>query len=242
MFLYGFTITFVKLGVIAFYFCTFPGRILHVLLWVSTAIVIAVCVGSSFLVLFQCSPIYKFWKHTTPGTCISFTDYIIAQAIPNIITDFLVLALPIGSLYRLSVSPSKKAALLCIFLVGYFVTGVSIARAIIIRSINPVQHKDLTCKYRCDCLLLVPTQPLTFEQGTFASPTSGARSSRTSRSSAPASRPWPSSCAKRSTRSAAMPAPALNLRLQRTATMRLVPTSTASLSLVCAATSRRCLL
>lgn len=76
-------------------------------------------VGMNLTVIFQCTPIRKFWEPHVPGHCIDLWKFLLAQAIPNIFTDLVILLLPLPPLWNLQVPSSQKAALFGIFLLGY---------------------------------------------------------------------------------------------------------------------------
>lgn len=119
MLLYNFAVAFTKLSAVCFYYRTFTSKLLHRCLIVFGGAIMIWLIGSSFAVVFQCSPIHGFWDHNVESTCIEFSDYILAQAVPNIAWDVIVLALPVPSLWKLQTSLSNKLALIGIFLIGY---------------------------------------------------------------------------------------------------------------------------
>lgn len=76
---------------------------------------------------FQCVPTSAFWRRFDPHTnlppnsyqCrVDIHDFFIAKAIPNIITDFLMLSIPLPNIWNLQLRTYQKAALFAIFAVG----------------------------------------------------------------------------------------------------------------------------
>lgn len=68
--------------------------------------------------LFQCTPLEKLWNPTLPGHCINFLGAIIGNAVPNIVTDILILALPMPLLWHLQTGYLQKIMLSGVFLLG----------------------------------------------------------------------------------------------------------------------------
>jgi len=71
------------------------------------------------IVIFECSPIHYFWDHKPiSGHCIDVQQFFTGQAIPNIITDAILLALPLPLIWRLQLPMVQKAGLSAVFLLG----------------------------------------------------------------------------------------------------------------------------
>jgi len=69
--------------------------------------------------IFQCDPVRGFWDHTVPAKCkVNVYAFFIGNAVPNIITDWALLILPIPYVWRLQKSRVQKIALCGIFLLG----------------------------------------------------------------------------------------------------------------------------
>ncbi|KAK1842765.1 integral membrane protein [Colletotrichum chrysophilum] len=86
---------------------------------------------------FQCLPVSAFWLRFDANANLSPSDYecgvnvktfFIANAIPNIITDVLLLLLPVPGIWSLQLRKPQKVALVGIFTLGIFVTAVSFIR------------------------------------------------------------------------------------------------------------------
>ena len=83
------------------------------------AAVLAWWIGSQIVVLVGCRPIPYFWKQEGPGTCIDVQKYYLGQAVPNIITDLVLLIIPHPIVWRLQLPLPQKAALAGILLLGH---------------------------------------------------------------------------------------------------------------------------
>lgn len=69
------------------------------------------CIVSVFLMVFQCNPIPAFWDKTIlfqPGASCHPEIYGPAATIGNIVTDFILLLLPIPVILRLKLHPGQK--------------------------------------------------------------------------------------------------------------------------------------
>jgi hypothetical protein len=88
-------------------------------------LVVGYNVALIFPLIFACTPIRRNWDVTiTDGSCIDRTPLYMATAVLNMITDVLLLVLPIPMVIRLQMPRAQKAGLICIFGVGsMFVTS-----------------------------------------------------------------------------------------------------------------------
>lgn len=70
----------------------------------------------------QCAPVHYFWTQWTrnpgEGHCINTIKYYRFQALPNIISDLILLALPLPEVWKLQLPRGQKYALSGIFLLG----------------------------------------------------------------------------------------------------------------------------
>ncbi|MCJ1433258.1 hypothetical protein MMC27_002617 [Xylographa pallens] len=97
---------------------------------------IAVLFGS----IFSCNPTNAFWDFELQGTpgvsCINFQAFYISVAVPNLLTDVLILAMPIRQVWKLQLDRRSKVALTFIFLLGSFVIIASIVRLVSLTHIS----------------------------------------------------------------------------------------------------------
>ncbi|KAI4138787.1 MAG: hypothetical protein L6R39_006608 [Caloplaca ligustica] len=82
--------------------------------------------------ILQCTPIARNWDTTTPGRCLDKLDFARYTAIPNVITGFAMLVLPLPMVWRLNVTFQQKIALTATFLHGIIGFVASIARLAIL--------------------------------------------------------------------------------------------------------------
>ena len=86
-----------KLSVLLFYKRIFKAQIFQALLWVMIALTIVWIIGFFFSQLLQCIPFsVNFSKYgNLPGQCIDVNRMMIAQAWSDVVTNFVILLLPI---------------------------------------------------------------------------------------------------------------------------------------------------
>ncbi|TQV91231.1 Extracellular membrane protein, 8-cysteine region, CFEM [Cordyceps javanica] len=143
--LYLAEIACIKLSLSVFYLYIFPGEWTRRLLWAT--VVFNVASGVAFVVagVVQCIPIPFFWKkYTDPmaaGHCIDINTFGWTHAAVSIAVDVWLIAIPLSQLRKLQLHWKKKIGVTLMFLLGTFVTVVSILRLqsliYLARSFNP---------------------------------------------------------------------------------------------------------
>ncbi|KAH7010705.1 uncharacterized protein B0I36DRAFT_322009 [Microdochium trichocladiopsis] len=108
----------VKLAVLAMYLRIFPSHGFRTGAAMIASIVVAWWIAIVAVCIWQCNPIKKAWLPWIEGTCINLKASFIGNAIPNILTDVAILAMPVGQVWKLQVTLAQKASLLFIFLLG----------------------------------------------------------------------------------------------------------------------------
>ena len=115
---YGICLPLIKISILLLYRSIFPTRGFTIATNVVGAFVLAWGIACLLVSIFSCTPIYGFWDITTPSTCINTRKFFMGIAIPNIITDVTILALPMGKVWYLQMSRGRKLAVSCMFLLG----------------------------------------------------------------------------------------------------------------------------
>ncbi|EXL99699.1 hypothetical protein NOF04DRAFT_5293 [Fusarium oxysporum II5] len=95
-----------------------------------TSVVLVTCWSLSqiFLNTFMCVPIASFWDVTIKGTCILNKSSFYVSAAGNILTDILIMALPIPVLRSLKLGRRQKWILMSVFCLGIFTCLISLVR------------------------------------------------------------------------------------------------------------------
>ena len=86
----------------------------YVLIWSSLAFYVFVF----FAIIFQCHPIWEFWKQYYEDQCINWKTLLVASSAINMVFDLLTLLLAISTTWQLQMTPKKKAGLFAIFATG----------------------------------------------------------------------------------------------------------------------------
>ena len=75
--------------------------------------------------IFQCVPIEAQWNTAVLAYCINYAAYWIVISVINVVTDFVLLALPIRPVWQLQTSTRKKWMLTGTFAVGCWYVEIS---------------------------------------------------------------------------------------------------------------------
>ncbi|GJC97418.1 integral membrane protein [Colletotrichum higginsianum] len=81
-------------------------------------VVVGSSLGILFSSIFPCNPIQSAYDLATPGTCIDRVATFKATATFGVITDMMIICLPIPMVLNLQVSTRKKIGLLSLFGIG----------------------------------------------------------------------------------------------------------------------------
>ena len=115
---YNTTLMSIKFSILYFYARLFPQR------WFKRALIgtgiftSGIAISQAPVDVVQCVPIRSQWDPNVKGKCIDFGTCILAIGIANIVTDIMILILPMPILRKLQVSASKKRMLMMVFLLG----------------------------------------------------------------------------------------------------------------------------
>lgn len=117
---YSFVIGLVKLSILAFYWRIFSTAFrIRVLVILLAILVFSWMMCLTFIVIFQCHPIEGVWDPLLPGrVCISYQKFYLGSAIPNILTDFVMVVMPIHYVSRLQMRTDQRVGLIGTFILG----------------------------------------------------------------------------------------------------------------------------
>ncbi|KAI0189472.1 hypothetical protein F4808DRAFT_445380 [Astrocystis sublimbata] len=124
----------VKLSILFFYRRIFFTRTFRILTSIMITVVCVWTVGFFFAYLFRCDT--NFWALWAPlkfliQYCYDSKPYFYTLAISDVVTDFLILGLPLFWVWRLNMSTSKRLAVSGVFLLGAVAIGTGIARLVV---------------------------------------------------------------------------------------------------------------
>nr|UPX44897.1 hypothetical protein FAC9M19_31 [Penicillium camemberti] len=86
----------------------FPTREIRIASMILGGISIAWSMSIILVSVFQCTPIARAWDTRIPGTCINLKGSFIGNAVPNVITDILILCLPVRVVWGLHASITHR--------------------------------------------------------------------------------------------------------------------------------------
>ncbi|KAI2990716.1 transcriptional regulator family: Fungal Specific TF [Aspergillus niger] len=129
-FLYTLCIAFTKLSILALYKRIFSIRPMILAANAVGATVILWCFGVCLIGGVVCIPLEKLWNPTIPGGCIDLAKFYYGLQIPNIVTDAVILALPLKHVWNLQVPRAEKIMLTGIFCLGALTLAFDIVRLV----------------------------------------------------------------------------------------------------------------
>ncbi|EXK78752.1 hypothetical protein FOQG_16603 [Fusarium oxysporum f. sp. raphani 54005] len=148
--LYATSIALLKASILVMYCRIFPLRSMKVGGYSLGVIVLMWWIAVCLLAIFQCRPVRKAWgMSTTEGTCIDKGIWFTSVAVPNIVTDVAILALPVRQVSLLRLSRARKMAVSGIFLLGGFVVIVSCLRLRCLLDLRGGEDGDFTRLVAC---------------------------------------------------------------------------------------------
>lgn len=83
------------------------------------SIIAAWQVGQVFIQLFACNPVAKSWDKSIPGTCQPISVMRNMNSSANIVSDFIILMLPLPIIWRLELPLKQRMAVAGIFGLGF---------------------------------------------------------------------------------------------------------------------------
>ncbi|KAJ3531156.1 hypothetical protein NM208_g9006 [Fusarium decemcellulare] len=145
-FTYGTVIFTIKAAILVMYCRIFPTRFMKLGACALGGLTLAWWLAVIFVSIFQCSPIRKAWlPFMEEGACLDKNKFFLGNSIPNIVTDALILSLPVYEVSKLQVRRSQKVAILGMFLLGGLVVVISCIRLkVVIDLVGGGQDGDFT--------------------------------------------------------------------------------------------------
>ncbi|MCJ1466281.1 hypothetical protein MMC07_004900 [Pseudocyphellaria aurata] len=116
-----------KLAILALYRRLFPQKHVGIAIYVLMGVLIAQTISIVVAAFAACRPFAANWDPTMPGAiCIDKEPLFIWSSFPNIVTDIIMLVLPIRIVWNLHISQRLKVGLTLTFMVGSlgFITAI----------------------------------------------------------------------------------------------------------------------
>lgn len=118
-FIYMASITFPKLAVLALYMRIFTMRPYRIAVYITGGTIILNCIGGMIAHSILCAPFTFSWERTTPGgICGNNVAAYLWFSVLNVVTDVVMLVLPMPALYKLRVELAVKIGLFFTFICG----------------------------------------------------------------------------------------------------------------------------
>ncbi|CAI6338473.1 unnamed protein product [Periconia digitata] len=126
--IHPFAVAIPKICVVLVYLRVFTGKGERMAAKILIGAIMTTCLAFTIALMFQCRPFKFNWDKTIPdGTCFDIVIFGQSSSIPNIVTDLVLLILPIRTVTVLKISKGRKIGLMIIFLTG----GVGIVASVI---------------------------------------------------------------------------------------------------------------
>jgi hypothetical protein len=117
--IYCFPGSLAKLSLLSFYLRLAPQKWFKYSVYAVIAIIGTYTPAIFFSLLFACNPIPRGWDPTiTEGSCINQPALYIATAVANIVTDLMLLVLPVRLVIGLQMKRMQKIGLIVVFAIG----------------------------------------------------------------------------------------------------------------------------
>ena len=113
-------IAFIKFSILFFYRRLFPVNKLRIATFALLGTIAALWITSALASILPCTPVSYNWDRTQQGGhCLGNRGaFTIGVSVPNIVTDVLILLLPLPVIWKLQTHFKKKVALCGIFSLG----------------------------------------------------------------------------------------------------------------------------
>ena len=109
-----------KASLLLLYYRIFsPSKRFRLAVRVGAVVVFCQWFSLTLATIFQCRPLAAFWNRTIlDANCIDLPRFTIASGVLNLLTDVLILCLPIPMVWGLNTTKTQKFTLTGIFLLG----------------------------------------------------------------------------------------------------------------------------
>lgn len=116
--LYNFTVMWIKASILMLYLRIFPVPKFQMWTWVMMGVDIAYNLTFMICSIAQCLPINSRWDTKIPSVCLDYyAVVVVASGVINIVTDVIILAMPIPMIHQLHIPGRKKHMLSAVFAV-----------------------------------------------------------------------------------------------------------------------------
>ena len=119
--LYFTTSALVKASLLLLYYrCFGVSRPFRTALYISAGVIVCWYLAVLFATIFQCVPVAAFWDRNIKNkTCVNLSLFSTDAGITNLLTDVMILCLPMPMVWTLHTNKTQKVTLTGIFLLGF---------------------------------------------------------------------------------------------------------------------------
>ncbi|EPS32393.1 hypothetical protein PDE_07353 [Penicillium oxalicum 114-2] len=128
--LYTLCVASIKLSILMLYKRLFPVRPMKAAVQVVSLIIILWAACGILAGCFTCIPTEKLWNPMIPGGCMDLGKFYYGLQIPNIVTDAVILVMPMHIVWGLPISKAQKTGLSIIFILGLLTLIFDIIRLV----------------------------------------------------------------------------------------------------------------
>ncbi|KAH7179952.1 uncharacterized protein B0J16DRAFT_291611, partial [Fusarium flagelliforme] len=126
--IYNIAMCIIKIGILLQYRRVFAVRMIQIITFYGTILMICWTIIIAFINIFICVPVSKFWTPDLPGRCLDSLAIWYMMAGFNLVTDLVVFCMPLPVIKSLNLPRKQKIMLFAIFSLGFFACVVSIYR------------------------------------------------------------------------------------------------------------------
>ena len=108
-----------KASILLLYLRIMPQRLYRIMIFSLLTVVALFAVATTIAGVFQCIPVDKAWNKKKPGHCYNLVEAWYTNAVFSIVTDFLILMLPMHMVYKLQRDRREKFLLYGVFGLGF---------------------------------------------------------------------------------------------------------------------------
>ncbi|KAJ5911450.1 uncharacterized protein N7473_000753 [Penicillium subrubescens] len=117
--LYTLSLCFTKYSILLFFWRIFGSTNIRIPIYILAFLITAWGLGVILTTCFQCVPIQGLWDYSIKAHCgVNINSFFIGNAVPNIITDWALLILPLPYVWKVQRNNVQKIALCGAFAMG----------------------------------------------------------------------------------------------------------------------------
>ncbi|KAL2388364.1 hypothetical protein RJ035_003343 [Blastomyces gilchristii] len=122
--------TLVKLSILSSYIriSAKDKNLFNRLSWAVLALVVAWGITFFVAVFTVCRPLRRYWEDFTDETCVDESSRILGATVSNIITDLIVLILPMPTFWKLKLPIRERVVLMAMMSLGLIAVAASVVR------------------------------------------------------------------------------------------------------------------